>query len=989
MSEIDRDALNTAIERGLAAIWAQAGADGAIDGANHGGPLYSGIALVTRAQLGELDDDDRTKVVAWVRTTQLDDGSYPASPCATKGTLDSTAATYAGMKAAGVADDDPAQQKAKAYIDAHGGWSKVNPMYYPTLGVAGLIAPEDLPSPHLFVNLVPFMQTLMGRHFNQWIGMSADLNPLITQGLLDHGQKPSWFLHPLLRLEEKRVLDFLKEVQNPGGTLSGVLIYTAQLASAFELAGVDRNDEHFAAARAALTTFRVENEHGMEYQPFVAGIWNTAEAIRATMRAGGDPAEGPVKNAIAWLLDRQTTEPAPETWQNPRELAPRSGGWPFEATNVRNPDCDTTGAALHALAWVLRRGEDEKVRVAMNRGVDWLKPMQNDDGGWPSMTRGVGSKPPGPFFEEPFWPPSTIPEMIKVALKPPLELQDPATAAMTGRIVRALADCGVERDDPQMKAALEFMKVQQWKDAWWGRWEVNWIAGTAYGLIGVAGTEASMKEDWVQRAADFIVKRQNGDGGFGEGTETYRDFDAKGPFPSRADLTGKAIQGLVDAGRARDESTLRAAQYLLDAQKPDGTWKVDDGEYVILPPDLFYTNPMCNLIDALEGLVMLREALSDEVAPNLDRDWSDEKLDRMRRIGDPAADAVVKELFEKHETAEVQKLFHMLTKNDAAIPDDVPEIVRRYFEQTEGLPAFAQPAEIKRGEEAFGVHGMSMICGLFCSSLPHAYAAHRGATVLVETGRMVDDFTRRIVETAQFVMDVMQPGGLAAGGEGLRTIQKVRLIHAAVRHMLLTRRDWDVDALGVPLNQEDLAGTLLTFSVVILDALDIMGIELKAEEKRAYLHSWRCVGHVLGIRDDMIPKDLEDAYALYAAIQRRQFAPSEQGKVLTKALIDAMEGYVPGKLFDGAAAVYVRKFLGDELADGLGVPATDWTRVVFEAETLVARLFDHETERSALLASLTGHFERKLMQGLSKAFRGGKQVEFRIPTALKGRWKIE
>ena len=32
------------------------------------------------------------------------------------------------------------------------------------------------------------------------------------------------------------------------------------------------------------------------------------------------------------------------------------------------------------------------------------------------------------------------------------------------------------------------------------------------------------------------------------------------------------------------------------------------------------------------------------------------------------------------------------------------------------------------GEETFGVHGMSMICGLFCSALPHAYAAHRGAT---------------------------------------------------------------------------------------------------------------------------------------------------------------------------------------------------------------------------------------------------------------------
>jgi hypothetical protein len=283
-------------------------------------------------------------------------------------------------------------------------------------------------------------------------------------------------------------------------------------------------------------------------------------------------------------------------------------------------------------------------------------------------------------------------------------------------------------------------------------------------------------------------------------------------------------------------------------------------------------------------------------------DWSDEKLDAMRLVGDPRADEVVAELFRTHETADVSALFHGLTKDDAPVPDAMPAIVRAYFAETEALPDFADHALLERGEEVFAVHGVSIVSGLFCCALPHAYCAHRGARVLIETGRMVGDFTRRIVETAQFVMDVMAPGGLAPSGRGLRTTQKVRLIHAAIR--------------------------------------------------------------------------------------RRQFGPSEDGRSLTRALLGAMESYVPGARFDGAGAVYVRHFLGDELADSLDVPPAYWTELVYRAETLIARVLDDVTERSPLVAHLFGGFDRALMEGLSVAYRGGKGVGFRIPDSLSDRWNL-
>ncbi|HET6613255.1 MAG TPA: prenyltransferase/squalene oxidase repeat-containing protein, partial [Kofleriaceae bacterium] len=479
----------------------------------------------------------------------------------------------------------------------------------PTLAIAGLLPREKLPEPHLLIQLLPFLQSTLGRRFNQWTGMSARIMPLITRGLVD-GRRASWLTHPVRRAAEDRILEFLGQVQNPTGSLSGVLIYTAQLVSALVLMQVPQNDPRLSAALDALASFRIPNAAGMEYMPCTAEIWNTAVAVRTTLRAGGDARTPAIDAAIAWLISHQTTIDAPRSWQNPRPGAPRQGGWPFEATNVRNPDCDTTAAVLSALGWVIKRGERGDVRCALERGLQWLLPMQNADGGWPSMTRGLGEKPPGPMFTEPFSPPTTPAEMLGLAIHPPLELQDPSTAAMTGRIVRALADCGIAKDAPALSAARDFLRAQQWHHRWWGRWEVNWIAGTAYGLIGAAGTSADLSSDWITRAAAWIASRQNPDGGFGERTETYRDWQAGGPWPSRADLTGKVLMALVEVRGPNDDTVQRAADYLLSTQREDGTWRTDDGEYVILPPDLFYTNPLCNQIDATEGLIWYREAMS-------------------------------------------------------------------------------------------------------------------------------------------------------------------------------------------------------------------------------------------------------------------------------------------------------------------------------------------------------------------------------------------
>ena len=59
--------------------------------------------------------------------------------------------------------------------------------------------------------------------------------------------------------------------------------------------------------------------------------------------------------------------------------------------------------------------------------------------------------------------------------------------------------------------------------------------------------------------------------------------------------------------------------------------------------------------------------------------------------------------------------------------------------------------------------------------------------MLVQTQAMTRHVRQRIFETAQFLFDVADEGGLGPEGRGVTTIQKVRLMHGGVRHLLLGR----------------------------------------------------------------------------------------------------------------------------------------------------------------------------------------------------------
>jgi hypothetical protein len=283
---------------------------------------------------------------------------------------------------------------------------------------------------------------------------------------------------------------------------------------------------------------------------------------------------------------------------------------------------------------------------------------------------------------------------------------------------------------------------------------------------------------------------------------------------------------------------------------------------------------------------------------------------------------------------------------------------------------------------------------LLCKSLPASYACWRGAEVLHRTGRLqlqnnsLAPFTRRLMETAQFVVDVMKPDGLSPEGRAIRTAQKVRLMHASIRYYLKQTGKWDTNVYNEPINQEDMLGTLLAFSTYTVEGLEQLNIHLTTEEKDAFIHIWNVIGIVMGVKEDLLPNNFEQASKIGHRILEHQKGESQAGKELTEACVAFVKNAVPGNFFDFFPVVLMRYFLGDEVSNILGI--SQYSPILEKILTSVCKhLFgklDHVMDNHGMIRAIAQHFNRLFLQGLINFYNHDKQIGFQIPPSLTENW---
>ena len=370
--------------------------------------------------------------------------------------------------------------------------------------------------------------------------------------------------------------------------------------------------------------------------------------------------------------------------------------------------------------------------------------------------------------------------------------------------------------------------------------------------------------------------------------------------------------------------------------------------------------------------------------------WTNQFLDSMREMTDPLADEVVTTVVQSGGLEAFNQMMKQLVNNHDEIPTSLPPVVHEFFEQTKALPDWADQEKIVRGEQVFDLYGPEMVTMLFFVALPTAYAAKRGSHVLRITSELTKHVHRRIFRTAQFILDVMQAGGLGPNGRGIQSAQKLRLLHASIRYYIANKPEWKSKwdpAWGLPINQEDLAGTMMDFSVGVLRGLQRGRIRLSPEETEAYIHCWKVIGHILGICPDLMPENVEDAFDLADTIIPRQLGESDSGKLLMKDLIRFLQRFLP-RPFYGFPATATRYLVGDKIADMIEVSPFDWTLALIKLQFLLFDIAERLKQRFPGLQTYIRFVTWNLFDRVVIFEEGNQGTSLQIPDYLRKHWRL-
>jgi hypothetical protein len=305
------------------------------------------------------------------------------------------------------------------------------------------------------------------------------------------------------------------------------------------------------------------------------------------------------------------------------------------------------------------------------------------------------------------------------------------------------------------------------------------------------------------------------------------------------------------------------------------------------------------------------------------KNYSSQLLDDLRLVQDTEADLVINTFIEKHGIDELRNLVLWLTNPNLISEQSAFDIVN-VFVSSLTLPSWASTDKIKNGCLFFDEYKNSIPILLGCLSLPYCYAAANGAEVLVLSERIYKDTQKRLEETAIFVFSVTNHLNWSNNSVFIR-IAKVRLLHASIRVFCSKSPKWQA-VWGSPINQEDMAGTNLAFSYIIVKGLRKLGKSLNPIQLDSYLHLWNVIGHLLGIVPRLIPENLRQAFLLDQAIAKRQFKPSDAGQKLTKALTDTLDSLIDSPVLSQMPAALMRFLLEDKIADLLDLPALEFKK---------------------------------------------------------------
>lgn len=540
---------------------------------------------------GRLDPVKQDKVVNYLLHKQREDGSWPlfyGGLC----DINSTVESYMALKMAGLPADREEMVRARQAIFANGGIKKTRVFTKMFLAMFGQLSWDDCPAVPVEIILFPNWFPFNIYEISSWsrgtvVPLSVvrsfepvhelpeghDVQELFTEKDQDLDFKPNglpftnWrdtFIYldrfvkfvgkfpfkPLRKKALRKVEEWTLGHQEDEGDFAGIQPAMFNALLALHLLGYPKDHPACVKGMEAVDRFMLEKDGRLWMQACVSPLWDTAICANALLDSGMPTDHPALVRAGEWIISKQVTKRGDWQVKNPNA---EPGGWAFEFYNELYPDTDDTAEILLFLNRVEITDNRWKLSECQ-RAMDWLLSMQSKSGGW------------GAFDVD-----NDKEVLNEVPFADHKALLDPATVDVTSRILWMLAKWGFNKQHPQVKRAVEFVKERQEIDGcWFGRWGVNYIYGTFLALNGLRAIGEDMKDRFSRKAVRWLESHQNEDGGWGETCQSYTEPSLRGRCKSTASQTAWALLGLIAADEAQSSVVERGVNYLIDTQKNSG-----------------------------------------------------------------------------------------------------------------------------------------------------------------------------------------------------------------------------------------------------------------------------------------------------------------------------------------------------------------------------------------------------------------------------------
>ncbi len=581
---------------------------------DYGGPLFLlpvyvfGLEMMGRSPEPEVRDG----FIQHLRVHQNKDGGWGLD-IESPSLVFTSVLNYVAMRLMGVAEDDPALKRARAWFLPYGGglasasWGK---FFLAMLGLYEYDGLQPLP-PELWIlpKSLPIHASRMWCHARMvYLPMSwmygkrvrAKERPLLAAirseiygepyatidwaaardrvAVTDAYTPHSWVLqlaHPVMNAYEKLAPKAIREraldealFQIHGEDEATHFVCIGPINKVLNMVVRHLEDPDGPAVKAhleRLPEYLFRAKDGVKVNGYNSSeLWDTTFAVQAIAATGQAESCRPMLAEAARFIEaNQLIEEVPDRERIYRHQS--KGGWPFSTRAHSWPIADCTAEGLKASLALEKLGLNQVSSARLEEAVEVILSLQNRDGGWATYE----------LQRSPAWLELFNPSDVFGGI-----MVDYSYVECTSSCVQALAAWQQQGTgkrsaeiDEAIRSGVAFIRRTQREDGGWeGSWGVCFTYGTWFGVTGLVAGGVQPGDPALKRAAAFLAAHQREDGAWSETIESCRRRTWVEGETGHAVNTSWALLALAAAGEKSSRTAKKGLAWLRARQGPDGRW---------------------------------------------------------------------------------------------------------------------------------------------------------------------------------------------------------------------------------------------------------------------------------------------------------------------------------------------------------------------------------------------------------------------------------